>query len=95
MSEEIYDSALAVNGIDKQMRKALEEMHELSIEILAYLDGEGNIEHLATESADVDVSLSVVKHFLNKISENEFNQHYDLAKRYKTDRLAIRIQHIK
>lgn len=95
MSEEIYDMALGVNGIEKQMRKALEEMHELSIEILSYLDGDGNMEHIATESADVDVSMAVVKHFLNKISNHEFDQHYELAKKYKTERLKIRIEHIK
>ena len=53
--------ALAIYGREKQIRKTLEELAELSVELHHALDGRGDNENILEEMADVEVMLSQMK----------------------------------
>lgn len=54
---EVFEKALHVYGVQHQERKLFEEMGELTQAISKYEDGEGGIEHIAEEIADVSILL--------------------------------------
>ncbi len=94
MSEEpIMNEALATYGIEMQLRKLQEEMYELGIEVLKFLNGDINVEKLANEAADVDVCIASMRIYMDKISDGAFSEHYDVAKVYKMNRLGVRVRH--
>ena len=53
----IKKRAIAHYGKQKQLLKAVEEMAELTKEILKYIDGENNREKICEEMADVGIML--------------------------------------
>lgn len=58
---EIYSKVFDYFGYENQRRKLIEEIHELNDEILLYERGQGNIEDIITETADV---LNILKGFM-------------------------------
>ena len=57
----IQATALAVYGRENQIRKTLEELAELSLELHRALDGRGDPEHILEEMADVEIMLGQMK----------------------------------
>lgn len=59
--DEIYVLALKKYGIEKQMIKCIEELSELQKELCKHSLGQGNIEHITEEIADVEIMLEQMK----------------------------------
>ncbi len=59
---ELYQRVLNRFGFNSQLRKTLEEMSELSVEIHHYLDGEGDTMKLMEEIADVSNMINQLEH---------------------------------
>ena len=78
----IHATALAVYGRDNQIRKTLEELAELSLELHRALDGRGDSEHIREEMADVMIMLSQMELVYGKV---------DGWKQTKLDRLATKL----
>ena len=57
----IPELALAIYGREKQIRKTLEELAELSVELHHALDGRGDNEKILDEMADVEIMLCQMK----------------------------------
>lgn len=57
----IHATALAVYGRDNQIRKTLEELAELSLELHRALDERGDNEHIREEMADVEIMIGQMK----------------------------------
>ncbi len=53
--------ALAIFGREKQIRKTLEELAELSVELHHALDGRGDSAKILEEMADVEIMISQMK----------------------------------
>ena len=58
---EVCREAIARYGKRHQMEKAVEEMAELTKEIMKNLDGAANMAHLCEEIADVEIMLEQLK----------------------------------
>src|SRR5680860_504054 len=58
---EIYGLALKKYGIEKQMIKCIEELSELQKELCKHSLGQGSIEHITEEIADVEIMLEQMK----------------------------------
>lgn len=61
MSENIYRDAIRAFGAPHQIQKAIEEMSELTKELCKDLDKKGNLNHIAEELADVEITLAQLK----------------------------------
>ena len=57
----IYELALKKFGLEKQMIKCIEELSELQKELCKHSLGQGNIEHIIEEIADVEIMLEQMK----------------------------------
>lgn len=57
----IYEKALADYGQKNQQSVAIEEMSELTKEIVKNWRGEDNLDHIAEEIADVEIMLEQLK----------------------------------
>jgi len=49
----LYEKAIEHFGKTAQLKKWIEELDELKVEVQKYIDGEGDIDHLSGEIADV------------------------------------------
>ena len=58
---EILLDAIYTFGPNHQKRKAVEEMSELTKEIMKDMDGKGNMDHIAEEIADTEITLEQLK----------------------------------
>jgi hypothetical protein len=58
---EILDSALKQFGLEKQIIKCVEELSELQKELCKQLWGQGNLENIKEEIADVEIMIEQVK----------------------------------
>lgn len=83
--EKIYDDAISCFGETSQKIMVVEEMSELIKEMCKDLRNRGNVEHIADEVADVEVTLAQIKKIYNihKLVE----EHKD----FKLRRLSERI----
>jgi hypothetical protein len=59
--EEIYQKAIEVFGIPMQLIMAIEEMSELTKEIIKDLRGKRNFAHISEEIADIEIMLEQLK----------------------------------
>ena len=62
---EILLDAIYTFGPNHQKRKAVEEMSELTKEIMKDMDGKGNLDHIAEEIADTEITLEQLKLIYN------------------------------
>ena len=53
----LYEQAVKTYGAESQVRKAVEELTELSVALLHSLDGRGDTENIRAEMADVEIML--------------------------------------
>lgn len=53
----IFEKAVNKYGAENQVRKAVEELTELSVALLHSLDGRGDTENIREEMADVEIML--------------------------------------
>ena len=64
--EDVYDRAIRLWGKNPQLLQTIEEMSELTKEILKHVNREqNNISELVEEAADVEIMLSQLKRCLN------------------------------
>ena len=80
----IYRAAIRHYGEVGQMRKALEELAELSVALHHWLDGKGNPVDVLEEIADVEVMCGQLRIVFG-------SDKVDSAKRMKLDRLVRRM----
>ena len=59
--KEVFNDAVYYFGRQHQRQKAIEELSELIKEVSKEQIGEGNIEHLAEEMADVEITMEQLK----------------------------------
>ena len=53
----LFERAVKTYGAESQVRKAVEELTELSVALLHSLDGRGDTENIREEMADVEIML--------------------------------------
>lgn len=53
----LFEQAVKTYGAESQVRKAVEELTELSVALLHSLDGRGDTENILEEIADVEIML--------------------------------------
>lgn len=58
---QVYESAIARNGVLLQAIVAIEELSEAQKEICKYLRDEGSMEHIAEEIADATIMLEQLR----------------------------------
>lgn len=63
--QEIYEKAIARNGVLLQLVVAIEELSEAQKEICKFLREDGNIEHIAEEVADATIMLEQLRIIFN------------------------------
>ena len=88
MQDEVKRAArAAVNmwGAEAQVRKAVEELAELQVELLHYLCGRGDYQHIAEEIADVMIMLEQLR--LIYQNENSVNLWLDIKSRKLIERI--------
>lgn len=81
--EKIYIKLLGKFGCDKQMIIAIEELSELQKELTKHLRGKGNINHIITEIADVEIMLEQLKLMFNCKKEVYQEKNYKV---YRTEK---------
>lgn len=82
---DVWVEALEHWGLDAQIDIAIEEMSELTKELCKYKRGQGNIDHIAEEIADVFIMLGQME--IAFTCDELVNDWIDT----KTDRLAQRL----
>lgn len=82
---ELYKQVIEKNGVAAQMIVAVEELSELQKEICKFLRDKGNLDHLAEEFVDVEITMSELLVIFR--SQNIFPL-LDTWRGYKLDRLA-------
>ena len=85
----IYKDAIAFFGTTSQKVMAIEEMSELTKELCKELRDRGNIENIADELADVEITLAQIK-LIYKIRDL-VEEHKD----FKLQRFAKRMAELK
>ena len=53
----LFEQAVKTYGAESQVRKAVEELTELSVALLHSLDGRGDTENIREEMADVEIMI--------------------------------------
>lgn len=87
--EKIYDEAIEFFGVTSQKIMVIEEMSELTKELCKELRNRGDIEHIADELADVEITLAQIKKIYN------IHQMVEEHKEYKLQRLENSIIKLK
>ena len=87
--QRIYKEALEMFGETSQKVMVVEEMSELIKELCKELRDRGNVEHIAEEVADVEITLEQIKQIYN-ISDKVKEQ-----KNYKLHRFSQRMAEIR
>ena len=57
----LFEQAVNTYGAESQVRKAVEELTELSVALLHSLDGRGDTENILEEMADVEIMFEQLK----------------------------------
>ena len=83
-----YNAALRKNGLETQMRKAVEEMIEHAKEICKIGSGEGSTVALADEIADVTIMLEQMALFFGV--NDVVDKHVDMKIRRLQERIGMR-----
>jgi NTP pyrophosphatase (non-canonical NTP hydrolase) len=73
----LYEKAIEHFGKTAQLKKWIEELDELKVEIQRFIDGEGDIDHLISEIADVH-NLTVQFAMIYDIDGEEINKNMEL-----------------
>lgn len=81
----IFKDAISTFGVESQIKKSIEEMGELIVELAHHLDSRNNTLEVAEEIADASIMISQLKLIFDAIMIEEFE-------RKKLERLAERIQ---
>lgn len=84
--EKIYIKLLGKFGCNNQMIIAIEELSELQKELTKHLRGKGNINHIITEIADVEIMLEQLKLMFNCKKEVDQEKNYKV---YRTEKLYL------
>ena len=63
--QKVYKEAIELFGITSQKVMVIEEMSELIKELCKELRDRGNVENIADELADVEITLAQIKHIYN------------------------------
>jgi|PlaIllAssembly_1097288.scaffolds.fasta_scaffold1092981_2 hypothetical protein len=93
----LSDTEVAINaintfGIESQMKKAVEELLELSMDCVRLLNGESiKPQKVAEEIADVRLVMLQLQIILSQM-ESKFPQLIETAYRYKVERTALVIE---
>jgi len=87
--QKIYEDAIEFFGVTSQKVMAIEEMSELTKELCKELRDRGNIEDIADELADVEITLAQIK-MIYKIHEL-VEEHKD----FKLNRFSKRMAELK
>lgn len=77
--KELLAEAVYTFGASHQVKKAVEEMAELTKELMKDLDGKGDREHIAEEIADVEITVAQCKLIYKNVA---------LVEKYRTEKLA-------
>ena len=85
----IYEDAIEFFGETSQKVMAIEEMSELTKELCKELRDRGNVENIADELADVEITLAQIK-MIYKI-QNLVEEHKDM----KLNRFSKRMAELK
>ena len=81
---EIYEQAVRRFGRDHQIRKAVEELGELSSALMRYANGEPVIGNVAEEIADAEIMIEQIKIILGE----RYERYLELKKAEKIGKLA-------
>ena len=87
--QEVYKEAIELFGITSQKVMVIEEMSELIKELCKELRDRGNVENIADELADVEITLAQIKHIYN--IHDMVEEHKD----FKLRRFSSRMEEIK
>lgn len=85
----VYQTAIDLFGITSQKIMVIEEMSELTKELCKELRDRGNVENIADELADVEITLAQIKQIYN--IHNMVEEHKD----FKLRRLSAAMEKIK
>ena len=85
----VYQDAIDLFGITSQKIMVIEEMSELTKELCKELRDRGNVENIADELADVEITLAQIKQIYN--IHNMVEEH----KNFKLERLSSIMKKIK
>ena len=77
--KEIIEEAVYTFGASHQKKKAVEEMSELIKELMKDLDGKGNLDHIAEEMADVEITMAQLRYIYSNT---------ELIEKHKQEKLA-------
>lgn len=88
-AEKIYDEAIDFFGVTSQKIMVIEEMSELTKELCKELRNRGDVEHIADELADVEITLAQIKKIYN------IHQLVEEHKDFKLQRLEKSIIRLK
>ena len=82
--DKIYDEAIDFFGITSQKIMVIEEMSELTKELCKELRDRGDVEHIADELADVEITLAQIKKIYNIHKTVEEHKDYKLQRLEKS-----------
>lgn len=85
----IYDDAIEFFGVTSQKIMVIEEMSELTKELCKELRNRGNVEQIADELADVEITLSQIKIIY------DIHQKVEEHKDFKLNRFAKNMAELK
>ncbi len=85
----VYQDAIDLFGVTSQKIMVIEEMSELTKELCKELRDRGNVENIADELADVEITLAQIKMIYN--IHDLVEEHKD----FKLHRFATRMEKIK
>ena len=81
--EKIYIKLISKFGCDNQIIVGIEELSELQKELTKQLRGNGNINHIVSEIADVEIMLEQIKIIFNCKKEVENTKYYKIYRTKK------------
>ena len=87
--DKIYEDAIDFFGDESQKIMVIEEMSELTKELCKELRGRGDVEHVADELADVEITLAQIKKIYH------IHQTVEDHKDFKLKRLANSLVELK
>ncbi len=85
----IYDDAIEFFGVTSQKIMVIEEMSELTKELCKELRNRGNVEQIADELADVEITLAQIKIIY------DIHQKVEEHKDFKLNRFAKNLAELK
>lgn len=77
----ILEGAISYFGVDAQIKKAIEELGEVIVELARHLNGKGNTEAVREEMADAFVMLNLMEMIFGDVTEIEIAKLEQLERR--------------